>query len=567
MSISNISDVCLAVEEAASQGVYDLSRMDHMPDEPSSWLNWTNFTLAAAGVVLVGAVIRYAMKSYVSKPDRNALLHTLIRECSQIHKKEGVNIKGIREKVRDKVEGYVEKIWPGLKLPACCGSANGETAQFLKDKLYKILINKSQDAAFKTTACQNVVDNFVSYLDEVTTHIQDDLTTDKDFCDTFGIDKGCSIRSITPLGEETHNRGRIPFLISLSNGKEIVYKPRSMKAEQVICGKKDGIFSAFEEEGLGVYAIYDKEGQNYGYSEYIKNRRNHFDSREGPEELDRYARKFIVMDLIGSKIGLSDLHQKNVIVRGKKPFLIDAEVAMLPTGTKGYQLEGTCLLSGEDAGYQFFQDGPTPLINESNRVRVIGEKGRQIEDREAGTLLTEKVTEARSKKPSFTLKQEKVIREGRKKLEGGKHRVILVDTGVLGRYIMARPDKISNDFVKDLKRGAEAWGFTITCTDSLLQELFKKDMENNDVPAFYHCPSDGMLYYHDKVIGRRNEERTADVESSVERLDHKEKRVGYKEEVEGSSSMHHSSEEDDEGSSFGDVPRTETGGLGWWKTE
>ncbi|HSX37955.1 MAG TPA: DUF4135 domain-containing protein [Chlamydiales bacterium] len=403
---------------------------------------------------------------------------------------------------------YVGRIWVELQLPRCSGSATGKNAEFLANKLHHV-IGSNIDETLKEKICLNIVRNFVYNLNEAKGRIDADLT-DQKFRDTFNIRNGiftrCSVTSITPLGEETHKRGKIPFLVTFSNGRKVVYKPRSMKVEQLICGNEGSVFSKFRKEGLNTYAVYNKKTQDYGYAEFIESNGTELTTEESkgrPSSLELYADRFILVDQISRQLGLSDLHMENIITRRSAPLLIDAEVAMAPTDTDAYREVGTCLLDGGTAGYRFYGISD----NHAGTAIVLREKQGAIpfEDAEASQQL--RLAIETSKKTSGPLDpnwtQHQAIESVKHTLEYEKHRIVLIKTSQLVSMIEMSPTDAMAIFHQNLLEGASWWGFEITADPRDLERLFVGDVENNDVPVFYQNPSTGNLYYNGEVIGRR----------------------------------------------------------------
>jgi len=417
---------------------------------------------------------------------------------------------------------YVGRIWVELQLPPCCGSATGKNAEFLAKKLHHV-IGSGIDETLKEKICLNIIINFVYNLNEASGRIETDLA-DQNFRDTFNIRnsyfKRCSVTSITPLGEETHKRGRIPFLVTFSNGTRVVYKPRSMEVEQLICGNEGSIFSKFKKEGLNTYAVYNKKTQDYGYAEFIESNGTELrkEPKEHPSSLKLYADRFILVDQISRQLGLSDLHMENIITRRGAPLLIDAEVAMAPTDTDAYREVGTCLLEGGTAGYSFYGVSG----NHAGTAIVVREKqgALSLEDAEASKQL--KLAIESSKKTSKPLDssstQHLAVESVKRKLGYEKHRIVLIKTSELVRIIEMSPTDGMARFHRNLLEGARTWGFEITADQRTLKRLFVDDMENNDVPVFYQNPNTGNLYYNGEVIGRRQREQEEEADEPVSEI-------------------------------------------------
>jgi lantibiotic modifying enzyme len=274
----------------------------------------------------------------------------LINECAQLGPVE----------TQEKVKEFILHLWPTLELDPECGSVKGfwnwlwgdekseKTMAFLQKKLTSILLDHpSQSTDWKIVLCFNSISNFNISLSAAVDRIKFDIKYDAEFRETFNLDKDAQIKSITPLGEETHNRGQIPLLVIFEDGKRIVYKPRSMIAEELVCGHKNSLFKVFDD--LGVYIIYNKD--NYGYSEFLDNTRDPMTTTE----LNDYVKRLWDMELICKKLRISDIHSGNIIVGDNKPYIIDMEVILLPR-SETYDQIGTNIYSGSSAGFRFTDD-------------------------------------------------------------------------------------------------------------------------------------------------------------------------------------------------------------------
>ena len=282
--------------------------------------------------------------------NRYSRCQLLINECAHLAPVE----------TQEKVKQFILHIWPTLELDPECGSVKGfwnwiwgdekseKPMAFLQKKLASILLDHpSQSPGDKTILCFNSISHFNIFLSTAVDRIKFDIQYDAEFRETFNLDKDAKIKSIAPLGEETHNRGQIPLLIIFEDGKRIVYKPRSMITEELVCGHKNSLFKVFDE--LGVYVIYNKD--NYGYSEFLDNTRDPMNQTE----LNDYVKRLWDMELICKKLRISDIHSGNIIVSHNTPYIIDMEVVLLPR-SEAYDLIGTNIYSGASAGFRFLDD-------------------------------------------------------------------------------------------------------------------------------------------------------------------------------------------------------------------
>ncbi|SEL83250.1 type 2 lantibiotic biosynthesis protein LanM [Butyrivibrio sp. ob235] len=123
----------------------------------------------------------------------------------------------------------------------------------------------------------------------------------------------------TGLGD-SHRLGRTVSMLKFSNGKKVIYKPRSLRAET---GFADYSKAVSEGLGLGDRSLYEIKAisrEDYGFIEYITQ-----DECQSKEELERYYyRCGIIMAMLYS-LNAKDIHHENMISHGEYPVMIDLE--------------------------------------------------------------------------------------------------------------------------------------------------------------------------------------------------------------------------------------------------
>jgi hypothetical protein len=311
------------------------------------------------------------------------------------------------------------------------------------------------------------------------------------------------------LGDETHNQGKNPLKIELSleKGKvdrKIVFKPRSMITESSICGPTSSAFAAVD---LPTYPVYNKN--TYGYSAWLENnlKENTFSTIK---DLEAYISYFPLMNTVVSFYGISDLHQENVLTSKGKPYLIDTEV-IAPVIGKAYE---SGLLTGITAGYLCEYNTPNrigiseSLLDSQNFKLLQGE----FSCMEMAAVLSDLGIMDTVILPALQGKSKRVLDDKeinaltsiKKELDTHSHRMILVKTSDLARYLKEDPLEAFSDFQRNLDDGLKTWGFSIDYVSDDIKALYEQDFMNNDVPVFYFNPSKGEVYYHDLVIGKKS---------------------------------------------------------------
>lgn len=131
-------------------------------------------------------------------------------------------------------------------------------------------IEKSEEAVRK------LIQNKILFVDEVSNHIRQDIDylSEKFAFNKQDID---SIQLLFPAAD-THNNGKSPviitFILKTRQEIKIVYKPRDMTLERLVCDSEKGLFNSINKDAritapflptYGVLAI-----ENHGYAEFIE---------------------------------------------------------------------------------------------------------------------------------------------------------------------------------------------------------------------------------------------------------------------------------------------------------
>ncbi len=148
----------------------------------------------------------------------------------------------------------------------------------------------------KESLIDRVCDHFSTFIMETKERVERDVSENRLI--DFEIPPSTSMRAIYPLGEETHNKGKIPLLIRFDHGKSVIYKPRSMKPERLLCHVEGSVFQKAE---LGTYRVVCSACDSYGYCELIENKEeeNRISTRD---ELKEYMMRFCLMDSIARRL-------------------------------------------------------------------------------------------------------------------------------------------------------------------------------------------------------------------------------------------------------------------------
>ncbi len=361
----------------------------------------------------------------------------------------------------------------------------------LTEKIKLILDDHRQPLAQKRQIIEQVKLDAINYIHEAVAHIQQDLANDEDFRSAFHLNENEQIEKIEVLGQETHNSGKTPLLITFVGGNRIVYKPRSLKTESVICSIQK--YSLFAHARLPTYAIISKG--SYGYAQYLENLQNE-NTFETVQQVEQYLQIFIQMDSIIRQLRGSDLHSENVVTQNKHPYLIDTEVVLGP-------IPGESLLATKD-----FQAAWVFHENTYNRIWFTKEladelalqNNEPLEDSDFYELFLERFSHLKPQLPEIPQQ----IRMARNLLSSFRHRIVAVNTGALSQFIRMPLERGTRQFLRQLENDLPQHNLEfIEESIPFIQEQFSLDVQHNDVPIFYYDPHREECFYKNILIGRK----------------------------------------------------------------
>lgn len=145
------------------------------------------------------------------------------------------------------------------------------------------------------------------------------------------------IESIKLTGSDGHMRGKQVLLIEKKESGTIVLKPRSVEPEKVL-GKVISAFNTyFSEQNIRIQLpnpwITEK-----GEMEYLTKK-----TEFTKEEAENYYRQMGVLICIAELLGMTDLHQDNIMATAQGPVIIDAECVLDPWTMYDGSFRATCL--------------------------------------------------------------------------------------------------------------------------------------------------------------------------------------------------------------------------------
>ena len=297
--------------------------------------------------------------------------------------------------IKNEAEKFAASVSPKLN--------NDKTIKYLAKKLEWLLTDNSYDDMM--LLINNVKEDFINLVRQAEARVTKDMRQGR--LSSLGISTSDRIVGIEALGDETHNGGKIPLLFIFESGKSIVYKPRSMLPEQVICGKEDSVFA---EAGLGTYQVVcqeDRDGE-YGYSQRLRN-----DVKKmSIEDLQKYYDQFELIDEVCGALTASDMHGGNFITEDGIPYFIDVESFENPEGVST-GLKELCLIHSDENMFELSFPLPDDLNHKLRKKLLLRDAvssfgidklvqlGVQKRDVRLSAQVRAKIQEARIRQSSF----------------------------------------------------------------------------------------------------------------------------------------------------------------------
>ncbi|MBP7074388.1 MAG: DUF4135 domain-containing protein [Rhabdochlamydiaceae bacterium] len=447
------------------------------------------FARSTIGAFAIGGLVAY---KYYTSLDRS--IERLVSNSSRLFDKA----------CKENIGAFLERNWNKLGLPGSC--KNIANSHFLENKLLRIIQNDHQPIILRQKIAKNVVRNFCRFIAHSLRRVEHDLVHDLQFRELFNIQGNPNIQRVEILGDETHNKGTNPLCIAilLPGDQRIIYKPRSVQSESLICGTNK---SLFQRLNLPIYRVYEKQGESYGYCEYLVNLQEE-NTFNFIDELGRLYIEFGKIEKVARAIGLSDLHYDNIIISGKRPHLIDTEVVSMPaiegvyqTHLFGVERPGALASTGESKNHIWLNRDLIQQFNLSNYAAEEIEEDLFETGMTGPALARSGLTDfiqtiANQTHPEITNFELGDLHETREALKAHANRIVLIDTQDLSVYIRQDIDLARNNFSDALKQGIGMWGFQVDENQwAEVLDKFEQDLRDNDVPIFYYRAATREIYY------------------------------------------------------------------------
>lgn len=419
-------------------------------------------------------------------------------------------INALLEKNNDKgaekrITKYVQDLSLSTRFKTDVGQAsiNPKFEKYLADKIFNVC-GRSISSESKQLIIQNLVTDAAGLMKDASARLGNDIKSGA--LASLGVRTTDVVEKMEPLGDESHYEGKVPLLITLTDGKKIVYKPRSMLPEKVLCDKETGLL---HEVGFGTYNVVcrsDDKGE-FGYSELIENKQEE-NTVKSPKEVVEYLEKLCVLDKIGQELGLSDLHYLNIITQNKQPCIIDAEVFLVPPGIK------TGIMDSQNGSAVMFDlsTGTMKSLLGKNKIwfdSSMGTKGAFKyymfdEDLAKIGVDRQKIHDGVELAPPII----ETVKSTKLELQKESGRFILIETKGLKDEMMSidplKPKSAEQlvGLIESEVEKYEGFAFDKGATEAITDQILK-DATHNDIPAFCFNSTTNEIVYNGIVIGSK----------------------------------------------------------------
>jgi hypothetical protein len=355
----------------------------------------------------------------------------------------------------------------------------------------------------------NILNNFHANMYEISNRIEKDK---KMIGKTFFSGKNLDYPKIEMASSESHNKGQRPCFITFNGKDKIVYKPRDIRVDAYITGEQSGslfrlINSMSDKIKLTTYKFLYMDNESYGYTEFLSH--DPSDYELNLKEMEEYYYMLGAMQAIATIFGIHDLHRENILVHGKKPFLIDLEVSF-------------------NVNELIYHNGETSIIDAIINCKKIDNDNENTPNH---VIL---LTEDKTKEPHSTHFKKNYKKYYQKKISSGFNHIkhILkyrLNKSKINKFIDNLPNDLNTRFIPMSSFDLVSWSITTLSTDAenlakLLnekpEELKKlteydkkntiqkehtiKDVENSDV-SYMKSNINGNVYYNNALFLKSKE--------------------------------------------------------------
>jgi len=345
-----------------------------------------------------------------------------------------------------------------------------------------------------------------------------------------------TLKQIHLTGSDLHKGGQQVVIVEDTQGKKVVYKPRSTSPDSTILGAPQkggsGLFHKLNEMGKGKIKLptmkfMETEDEHSTYS-YVEHMEQH--KRKTVAEAQKYYYTMGQLAVAGKMFGMKDLHQDNVMSTRQMPTIIDAETALQPftlnskliatteitlalekTRQNGVDGNNRFIIAGEEETWQKMSEPQRKVYLSS--FEQFTDHNRKQDLKSGSPYRTHFLNGIKDILSVVKKERPKIIQMVMSKAKQSKNiRVVPVSTSTFRVAI--------TDYHSNLKEGIDPTlrlpGVMESVVSGLQDEGFYKftpnrrqiivdglriDLKKRDYPIFHFEPSTNQLIYHGRVVG------------------------------------------------------------------
>lgn len=164
------------------------------------------------------------------------------------------------------------------------------------------------------------IKNHINYFVEILSVTEQEKKQIEEY---FEIDNLCEILNVELSVGDSHARGKTVGIITFTDNRQLVFKPRNMHLEKAFNNLIAYINANKTKELLDLKCAKIYTTNQYGWMEYIN-----FEECSSEQEITRFYKRIGEYLCVLYSLNAKDFHHENLIARGEYPYLIDLEAVL-----------------------------------------------------------------------------------------------------------------------------------------------------------------------------------------------------------------------------------------------
>ncbi len=342
-----------------------------------------------------------------------------------------------------------------------------------------------------------------------------------------------TLKLIHLTGSDFHNEGQSVSIAESVLGEKVVYKPRSLSPDMTLTGESNSVFAKLNKYGTSERihlptTRYDQradEKGEYGYMEFLKPA-----SVLSDEEASNYYFTMGQIAVAVKLLGVTDLHQENILAGRGAPFLIDAETSFLPYVMLADSFKSTGLAASLKAFIKGDEQTPNAFLTKSEEEELAKLKTTRPATNDLDFMIKKRRAVLENKSPLSTYfiqgvlnmlafigkNRDKLINYLIKRATQVEH-VRLVPLPTVEFNMFIRGFHFPENDIKEIIEVAcskvgdnlEKSGFDLLpAFGETVRKGLTQDFQRRDVPLFHYEPKHEGVFYCGKEIAATKKDQT-----------------------------------------------------------